>query len=354
MSVASLVAASPDSCLGANPASHKYGQRRRLRAGERMFRGEAVTVVGIDVSKGRLDVALLPGGETWSCSNDEPGIRDLVIRVDALRVNLVVLEATGGYELAVTMALAEREIPLVVANPRQVRDFARATGRLAKTDGLDAYMLALFGQQVAPEPRALPDDAAQELRALLTRRRQLVDMLSAEKHRLDLAKKRVRKSLKAHIAYLERELRTSNTELGGLIRESPLWREKDDLLQSVPGIGQVTSQTLVAELPELGHLGRREIAALVGVAPLNRDSGTRRGVRHTWGGRSSVRRALYMAALVASRCNPAIRSFYQRLVAKGKPKKLALTACMRKLLTILNTMIRNNQHWNPNTVVETT
>lgn len=315
---------------------------------------EAAVVVGIDVSKARLDVAVLPSGEAWSCGNDEAGIKDLVDRVKVFRAGLVVLEATGGYELGVTMALAEQEIPLVVANPRQIRDFARATGRLAKTDSLDAHMLALFGQRVAPEPRPLADEAAQELRALLTRRRQLVDMLSAERHRLDLAKKRVRKSLKAHIAYLERELRISNTELTGLIRESPIWREKDDLLQSVPGIGQVTSQTLVAELPELGHLGRREIAALVGVAPLNRDSGTHRGVRHTWGGRSSVRKVLFMAALTAVRWNPAIRAFYQRLVAAGKPKKVALVACMRKLLTILNTMARTGQRWNPAAALETT
>lgn len=315
---------------------------------------EAAVVVGIDVSKARLDVAVLPSGEAWSCGNDEAGIKDLVERVRVFRAGLVVLEATGGYELGVTMALAEQEIPLVVANPRQVRDFARATGRLAKTDSLDAHMLALFGQRVAPEPRPLADEAAQELRALLTRRRQLVDMLSAERHRLDLAKKLVRKSLKAHIAYLERELRVSNTELTGIIRESPIWREKDDLLQSVPGIGQITSQTLVAELPELGHLGRREIAALVGVAPLNRDSGTHRGVRHTWGGRSSVRKVLFMAALTAVRCNPAIRSFYQRLVVAGKPKKVALVACMRKLLTILNTMVRNNQPWHLSAVAEAT
>lgn len=319
-----------------------------------MKAAEAAVVIGIDVSKARLDVAVLPSGEAWSCGNDEAGIRDLVDRVRVFRAGLVVLEATGGYELGVTMALAEQEIPLVVANPRQIRDFARATGRLAKTDSLDAHMLALFGQRVAPEPRPLADEAAQELRALLTRRRQLVDMLSAERHRLDLAKKRVRKSLKAHIAYLERELRISNTELTGLVRESPIWREKDDLLQSVPGIGQITSQTLVAELPELGHLGRREIAALVGVAPLNRDSGTRRGVRHTWGGRSSVRRVLFMAALTAVRWNPAIRGFYQRLVAAGKPKKVALVACMRKLLTILNTMVRNHQPWNLNAVAEAT
>ncbi len=315
---------------------------------------EAAVVVGIDVSKARLDVAVLPSGEAWSCGNDEAGIKDLVDRVKVFRAGLVVLEATGGYELGVTMALAEQEIPLVVANPRQIRDFARATGRLAKTDSLDAHMLALFGQRVAPEPRPLADEPAQELRALLTRRRQLVDMLSAERHRLDLAKKLVRKSLKAHIAYLERELRISNTELTGLIRESPIWREKDDLLQSVPGIGQVTSQTLVAELPELGHLGRREIAALVGVAPLNRDSGTHRGVRHTWGGRSSVRKVLFMAALTAVRWNPAIRAFYQRLVAAGKPKKVALVACMRKLLTILNTMARTGQRWNPAAALETT
>lgn len=304
-------------------------------------------VVGIDVAKAQLDVALLPGDERWQLSNDEAGIAELVSRIALLRPGLIVLEATGGYELALTLALSERKLPVVVANPRQVRDFARATGRLAKTDRLDAEILARFGEQVRPEPRLLPDREAQELHALLVRRRQVVEMISAERNRLGLAKKFVRKRIKAHIAYLQRELMIANTDLTALIHESPVWREKDDLLQSVPGIGQVVSQTLVAELPELGRLSRREIAALVGVAPLNRDSGTRRGTRRTWGGRSSVRRVVFMAALVGVRCNPVIRNFYLRLTSAGKPKKVALVACMRKLLTILNTMTRTNQRWNP-------
>lgn len=309
-------------------------------------------VVGIDVAKAQLDVALLPGDERWQLSNDEAGIAELVSRIALLRPGLIVLEATGGYELALTLALSERKLPVVVANPRQVRDFARATGRLAKTDRLDAEILARFGEQVRPEPRLLPDREAQELHALLVRRRQIVEMISAERHRLGLAKKFVRKRIKAHIAYLQRELMIANTDLTALIHESPVWREKDDLLQSVPGIGQVASQTLVAELPELGRLSRREIAALVGVAPLNRDSGTRRGIRRTWGGRSSVRRVVFMAALVAVRWNPVIRNFYLRLTSAGKPKKVALVACMRKLLTILNTMTRTNQRWNPSIAPE--
>lgn len=303
-------------------------------------------VVGIDVSKQHLDVAV-GSGESWQSTNDEPGIAELVRRVGRIKPSLVVLEATGGYELAVSWALASAHIPLVVANPRQVRDFARATGRLAKTDAIDARVLAAFGAQIRPEPRVLEDEKAQELHDLLMRRRQLVEMISAERNRLALARKIVRKSLKKHIDYLERELGMTNTDLTQLIRESPVWRERDDLLQSVPGIGQVVSQTLVAELPELGRLNRREIAALVGVAPINRDSGRRRGVRSTWGGRSTVRRVVFMSALVAVRWNPAIRAFYSRLVAAGKPKKVALTACMRKLLTILNTMLREKRAWDP-------
>lgn len=304
-------------------------------------------VVGIDVSKEHLDVAVAPSGETWQSRNDEAGIAALVKRVREIKPSLVVLEATGGYELTVSLALASAEIPLVVANPRQVRAFASATGRLAKTDRIDARVLAAFATQIKPEPRPLQGEAAQELQDLLRRRRQLVEMIFAERSRLELARKIVRKSLKKHIDYLERELRMTNTDLTRLIRESPVWREKDDLLQSVPGIGDVVSQTLVAELPELGRLNRRQIAALVGVAPINRDSGRKRGVRSTWGGRGRVRRVMFMSALVAVRWNPVIRAFYMRLVAAGKPKKVALTACMRKLLSILNTMLRENKPWNP-------
>ena len=307
----------------------------------------AAVVVGIDVSKEHLDVAVGAGGESWQALNDEAGIAELVRRVSRIKPSLVVLEATGGYELSVSWALASAHMPLVVANPRQVREFARATGRLAKTDSIDARVLAAFAAQIRPEPRPLEDEAAHELQDLLRRRGQLVEMISAERHRLALARKIVRKSLKKHIDYLERELRITNTDLTRLIQESPVWRERDDLLQSVPGIGQVVSQTIVAELPELGRLNRREIASLVGVAPINRDSGRRRGVRSTWGGRAIVRRAVFMSALVAVRWNPAIRAFYVRLVAAGKPKKVALTACMRKLLTLLNTMLREKRAWDP-------
>jgi transposase len=243
--------------------------------------------------------------------------------------------------------LAARSCPLAVVNPRQVRDFARATGELSKTDQIDARILALFGERIRPEPRPLPDETTELLDALVTRRRQLVDMLTAEKNRLGLARKSAEKSIKAHIRWLERALAGVEGELDLAIAKSPLWRAKEDLLRSVPGIGPVVSRTLLAELPELGTLNRQEIAKLVGVAPLARDSGKRRGNRRIWGGRASVRSALYMATLTASRFNPAIRQFYTRLLAKGKPKKVALVACMRKLLTILNAMIRHKTPWNP-------
>jgi len=246
-------------------------------------------------------------------------------------------------------ALAAANLPVVVVNPRQVRDFARATGQLAKTDRIDADILALFAERVRPEVRALPDAAAQELDALLARRRQLLEMLQAERNRLGQVfgrgKAPVKKSLKAHIAYLERELRMTDTDLGEMVHDSPAWRARDDLLQSVPGVGPVRSLTLLAELPELGRLSRREIAKLVGVAPLSRDSGTLRGRRFVQGGRASVRAVLYMAALVATKRNAVIRAFYLRLLTAGKPKKLALVACMRKLLTILNTIVRTGERW---------
>lgn len=237
-------------------------------------------------------------------------------------------------------------------NPRQVRDFARATGQLAKTDRVDADILALFAERVRPAVRPLPDAEAQELEALLARRRQLLEMLGAERNRLGQVfgrgKRQVKKSLKSHITYLERELRIADTGLGEMVRTSPAWRERDDLLQSVPGVGPVLSLTLLADLPELGQLSRRAIAKLVGIAPLSRDSGTLRGRRFVQGGRASVRAVLYMGTLVATKRNAIIRRFYQRLLASGKPKKLALVACMRKLLTILNTMIRTRQRWSAN------
>lgn len=305
--------------------------------------------VGIDVAKTELVVSIVPLGERFTVANDERGVRTLVERLRAVAPTLIVLEATGGYELLGVAALAAAALSVVVVNPRQVRDFAKATGQLAKTDRIDADILARFADVVRPALRPIADDEAQELEALLTRRRQLLEMLQAERNRtgqvFGKGKRLVKKSLKAHISYLERELRITDADLGAMIKASPVWRERDELLQSVPGVGPVLSRTLLADLPELGQLSRREIAKLVGVAPLSRDSGTMRGRRFVQGGRATVRAVLYMAALVATRRNAVIRTFYLRLVAAGKPKKLALVACMRKLLTILNVMVRTAQPW---------
>ena len=301
--------------------------------------------VGIDVAKAHLDVAEGSTGALWRVANDEVGIAEALRRLEVLAPALVVLEATGGYEAPVAAALGAAGLPVAVVNPRQVRDFAKSTGQLAKTDALDARILALFGERVRPAVRPLPDAQAQELSGLLTRRRQLIAMLTAEKNRLGRALPRVRPGLAAHIAWLERQVVELNGDLGRTLRESPLWREQEDLLRSVPAVGPVLTVTLLAEVPELGSLGRRQIAALVGIAPLNRDSGTFRGKRVVWGGRAPVRAVLYMATLVATRFNPVIRVFYQRLLAAGKPKKVALVACMRKLLTILNAMIKHRTPW---------
>jgi transposase len=306
-----------------------------------------MSFIGIDVAKATLDYACRPMGDADSVPNDDRGIRTLVERLHTHEPTLIVLEATGGYEAAVVAALATAGLPVVVANPRQVRDFAKATGQLAKTDAIDAQVLALFAERVRPAPRPLPDDAAQALDALLTRRRQLVEMLVAERNRLLVARPAVRRDLQQHIRYLERRLREADDDLHTAVKTSPLWRVKDDLLQSVPGVGRVVSLTLLAELPELGRLSHKAIAALVGVAPLNRDSGTLRGKRLVYGGRAPVRAVLYMAALVASKCNPVIRAFYLRLRAAGKPTTVALTACMRKLLIILNAIARSGTPWHP-------
>ncbi len=307
--------------------------------------------VGIDVAKAELVIAIRPSGESWSVSNDDAGVRALVQLWAGTAPTLIVVEATGGYEMPCVAAFAAAELPVVVVNPRHVRDFAKATGQLAKTDRIDAGVLALFAERIRPPLRTVPDAAARELEALLTRRRQLVEMLQAERNRLAQLLGRgqppVKKSLKKHIAYLERELAIADTELGDAVRQSPVWRERDALLQSVPGVGPVVARTLLAELPELGRLNRRAIAKLVGIAPMTRDSGAWRGRRSIQGGRRSVRAAVYMAALVATRCNARIKAFYQRLLTAGKPKKLALVACMRKLLTILNTMLRARMPWNP-------
>ena len=300
--------------------------------------------VGIDVSLTRLDIALRPGASS-SHPHDESAIAAVVEQLRALSPTLIVLEATGGMEIPLTSALATAGLPVVVVNPRQVRDFAKASGHLAKTDALDAQVLAQFAEVMRPQLRPLPDAETRALAALLTRRRQLVEMLTAEKNRLLRAAAPIRKRVRAHIAWLERELEHTNTELAEAIRHSSVWREKDELLQSVPGVGPVLTSTLLASLPELGTLTNKQIAALVGIAPLNRDSGTLRGRRTVWGGRAQVRAVLYMGAMVAARFNPVIRTFYQRLQRAGKAKKVALTACMRKLLTILNAMLKHRTPW---------
>ncbi len=305
--------------------------------------------VGIDVSKATLAIALMPTGEWWEVNNDTAGVKQLAAQFHDRKPSLIVLEATGGYERPVAAALATAALPLVVANPRQVRDFAKATGQLAKTDRIDAAVLASFAERVRPTPRPLPDAALQGLDALLTRRRQLLDMLTAEKNRLDTAPAAVRRDIRQHVRWLERKLGNVDSNLNKAIEASPIWRAKDNLLQSAPGVGPILSRTLLAEVPELGSLNRKEIAALIGVAPLARDSGTLRGKRSVWGGRAPVRAVLYMATLVATRHNPTIRRFYLRLQANGKPKKVALTASMRKLLTILNAMARTNTYWQETT-----
>jgi transposase len=274
----------------------------------------------------------------------------LVERLRGRAITLIVLEATGGYELPVVAALSAAQLPVVVVNARQVRDFARAVGKLAKTDAIDAAVLAQFGEAVKPELRPLADEVTRMLQGWLGRRRQLVEMLQAEEQRLSMATAAVRPQIQRHIEWLRAQLRDVDGQLKDLIHRSPVWREHDDLLRSVPGVGPVLATTLLADVPELGRLNRKQIAALVGVAPLNRDSGAQRGSRRIWGGRAPVRAALYMATVASLRCNPVIRNFYERLCAAGKPRKLALTACMRKLLTILNAMMRHRAGWKPASV----
>jgi transposase len=303
--------------------------------------------VGIDVAKAQVDVAVRPASSRWQVPYTQEGMQELVSRLQALQPTLVLLEASGGLEIALVAALGSAQLPVVVVNPRQVRDFARATGKLAKTDSLDAQALAHFAEAVRPIPKPLPDAEAQALIALATRRHQVISMLVAEKNRMGKALPSVRPRIKTHIAWLEKELEEIDRDLRNMLHQSPLWREKENLLRSVPGVGPQLSLSLLAYLPELGTLDRKRIAALVGVAPFNRDSGTFRGRRTVWGGRVRVRAALYMAALVASRHNPVIRAFYQRLLCAGKTKKVALTACMRKLLTILNAMLKHLSPWRP-------
>ena len=302
--------------------------------------------VGVDVSKERLDVAFRPTGKHYRFPNDLHGIDDLVGHLTQELPTLVVLEASGGYERPAAAALAARGLAVAVVNPRQARDFAKATGRLAKTDALDAESLAHFAEAVRPEPRVLPDEETLLLGEILDRRRQLIGMLVAENNRLGTtASELVRRRIRAHVRWLEKEISRTDAELEETIEQSPTWRANEALLRSVPGVGPVLARTLLAELPELGVLSHKRLSALVGVAPLNFDSGTLRGRRMVWGGRARVRSTLYMASLSATRHNPTIRAFYERLVGSGKPKKVALIACTRKLLSILNAVMRDRVRW---------
>jgi transposase len=326
----------PNSCLDEKSAFRKAGSRKTMS--EPIY-------VGIDVAKKTLDIGT-SSGELWSCANQEQDYAELIKRLSETPVKLIVLEASGGYEGAVVGSLAAAGLPVVVVNPRQVRDFAKASGRLAKTDRIDALVLARFAQAIQPELRPFKDEQTQELEALLVRRKQILGMLVAERQRLAVAAANVRTDLREHIHFLVKRLKETDRGLDELMRQSPLWREREVLFKPVKGVGPQTLRTLCASLPELGRLSSKKISALVGVAPYNCDSGTMRGKRRCWGGRADVRCALYMAAVTASRCNPVIRAFYQRLLKAGKAKKAALTACMRKLLTILNAMARDNSAWN--------
>jgi transposase len=324
----------------------------RAEPGERAEEGRgmarrAAVYVGIDVAQHEVVVAVRPGGERWTAARDEAGIAGLVERLRGLGPALVVLEATGRLEVPLASALAAARVPVAVVNPRQARDFAKATGRLAKTDALDAAALAHFAEAVRPAVRPLPDAAQQELDALVTRRRQLVEMLVAERNRRSRAPARLRPQLDAHARWLTERIAELDRDLDQAVRGSAIWQERVDLLRSVPGVGPVVATTLLAQLPELGRLGPKQLGALVGVAPLARDSGTLRGKRAPWGGRAGVRAVVYMAAVVGARFNPVLKAFYERLCAAGKAPKTALTACMRKLLVILNAMVRDGVPWDP-------
>ena len=307
---------------------------------------KASVFVGIDVAKHRLEVHLRPSGESFTINHGEEEVTALVERLGALEPVLIVLEATGGLEVRLAAALAAAGLPVAVVNPRQVRSFARATGRLAKTDRLDAKAIAHFAEAVRPAVRPLADEATRRLQALVARRRQLLEMLVAERNRRQAAEPALHVRIDAHLRWLEEALAEIEGDLDGMVRDSPVWRAKEELLRSVPGVGPVSARTLLAQLPELGSLTRRQVAALVGVAPFSRDSGKMRGRRTIWAGRAALRACLYMAAVAAARgSNPVIASFYRRLRLAGKPAKLALTACMRKLVVTLNAMLRTNTAW---------
>lgn len=306
---------------------------------------ESSRYVGIDIAKDHLDVAVRPEGKVWTIPNNEACIEELAMQIKDLDPELVVMEATGGLEEKVASTLAINDLPVAVVNPRQVRDFAKSTGKLAKTDTLDAKVLAHFAEAIHPKPHFLSDEQSKKLKSLVNRRRQIIEMQVSEKNRTRLCDKNVREKIIEHIDWLEKSLKEVDIEIAQAIQESPIWYEKEKLLKSVPGIGKVTSSVLLASLPELGTLDRKSIAALVGVAPFNRDSGNMRGRRAIWGGRAPVRCALYMATLSSVRFNPLIKGFYHRLILAGKPPKVALTACMRKLLVIVNSMICSSTSW---------
>lgn len=304
--------------------------------------------VGIDVSKSTLDVCIEPVGQPLQVAYDEEGIRRLVSLLKEISPTLIVIEATGGLELRIASELAGRGLPVAVINPRQARDFAKATGKLAKTDQVDAAVLAAFARAIRPQARPLQDADTRALNDLVSRRRQLIDMRVQETLRLNsAASKPLQKSLKRHIAWLDKRITEIDTDLTRRLRNSEVWRTKDDLLRSIPGVGAVTTLTMLSKCPELGKLSRREIAALVGVAPMANDSGKYRGRRFVWGGRADVRAVLYMAAISAIRCNETIKEFAKRLEKAGKPPKVVIVACMRKLLTIMNAMLKNNALWDP-------
>ena len=304
--------------------------------------------VGIDVSKDRLDVHVRPGGEAFAVTRNGKGLKELIERLLSLAPSLIAVEATGGFETIVAAAIAGAQLPLAVVNPAQIRHFAQAVGKRAKSDPIDAAVIARFAEAVKPEPRQLLDEAARLLAELVGRRTQIVEMLVAERQREQrVTASRVRKSIARHIATLEKELVTVDRDIDGLVRGSPVWREKEDLLTTFPGVGGTIARVLLAELPELGRLTRREIASLVGVAPFTRQSGRWRGKSMIAGGRTGVRAASFMAALSASRYNPVLRAFYQRLLAAGKPKMVAMIAVARKILTILNAMLRDKKQWQP-------
>lgn len=304
--------------------------------------------IGIDVSNESLDVATRPTGEFWSVSNTDKGILGIVARLQPLSPEMIVVEATGGLEAPVVTALTSAGLPIVAVNPRQVRDFAKASGRLAKTDKIDAHVIAHFGEAVRPDIRPVKDKELQELTGLITRRRQIIDMLTAEKNRLKRASKQVAKDIEAHVAWLQKRLDRIDAELLKRIKKNPLWHEKDVICRSVPGVGPILSMSLLANLPELGKVSPRQVSALVGVAPFNHDSGKYRGRRFVWGGRANVRAVLYMATLIAIRFNPRIKAFYEKLINNGKKPKVAITACMHKLLIILNAMVRDGTTWQLN------